>query len=102
MCQLVCNNYVVILWYYVADADKKPIKVEDFAEHLVMLQSNMNQQFRADYDSLVSDTEYTFHAARLGVNISKNRYKNILPCKSIVAFKFLKIIVFQMITPEWF
>ena len=78
-----------------ADADKKPIKVEDFAEHLAMLQSNMNQQFRADYDSLVSDTEYTFHAARLGVNITKNRYKNILPCKSIVTFEFLNYCFFR-------
>ena len=94
----ICFDIVVL-----ADADKKPIKVEDFAEHLAMLQSNMNQQFRADYDSLVSDAEYTFHAAKLGVNMTKNRYKNILPCKSVVVFGFFKVLFcFQMITPEWF
>lgn len=57
--------------------------MEDFAEYLAILQSNMRDQFHTDYESLKSKTEYTFHAAKLGVNISKNRYKNILPCKLI-------------------
>ena len=77
------HSVFIIITPHAATADNKPIKVEDFAEHYAMLQSNMNQQFRTDYESLVSSTEYTFHAARLGVNIPKNRYKNILPCKSI-------------------
>ena len=59
----------------------KPVKVEDFTEHHVMLKSNMCEQFQADYESIVSGTEYTFHAASLAVNVNKNRYKNILPCK---------------------
>ena len=63
------------------NADKKLIKVEDFSEHLAMLQSNMCEQFQTDYDSLESETEYTFHAAKLTVNVNKNRYKNILPCE---------------------
>ena len=63
--------------------------MEDFAEHLAMLQANMNEQFRSDYESLVSGIEYTFHAARLGPNIPKNRYKNILPCKQIYITKNL-------------
>ena len=72
-------------YYSTANANKNPaVKVEDFIEHLAMLQANMNEQFQADYDLLASDTtEYTFHAARLAVNVNKNRYKNIIPCKSI-------------------
>lgn len=68
---------------FTADANIKPVKVEDFAEYLAALQSNMNKQFRADYESLASGTEYTFHASRVDVNMNKNRYKNVLPCKSV-------------------
>ena len=63
-----------------ANVDKKPIKVEDFSEHLAKLQANLCEQFQSDYESIVSETEYTFHAAKLAVNDNKNRYKNILPC----------------------
>ena len=74
-------------YYSTANANKNPIKVEDFIEHLAMLQANMNEQFQTDYDLLASDTtEYTFHAARLAVNVNKNRYKNIIPCKSIFMY----------------
>ena len=61
----------------------KPVKVEDFTEHVDILKSNMCEQFQTDYESLESETEYTFHAAKLTVNVNKNRYKNILPCKLI-------------------
>ena len=82
----ICMYSIVLI----ADANKKPIKVEDFAEHCAMLHSNMNQQFDSDYKLLGSSTaEYTYHAARLGVNASKNRYKNILPCKSILLSRIL-------------
>ena len=57
----------------------KPIYVEDFAEHLAMLQSK-REQFQTDYESIASDTKYTFHAAKLAVNVNKNRYENIIPC----------------------
>ena len=61
----------------------KPISVEKFAEHLAMLHSLKNKQFTTDYNSLVMENDFTFHASKLEVNITKNRYKNILPCKSI-------------------
>ena len=64
-----------------ADANKKPIKVDRFAEHLAMLHANINKQFGADYDSIVAQTEYTYHAAKLDINVNKNRYKNILACQ---------------------
>ena len=69
------------LYCFIANADKKPIKVEDFTGQLAMLQSSMCEQFQIDHDSLGSETEYTFHAAKLPVNVNKNRYKNILPCE---------------------
>lgn len=83
-CKLCSNIHAVYSYHcFTADAGKMPIKVEDFAEHFAMLQSNMYKQFRIDYESLVSETEYTFHAARLAVNMNKNRYRNILPCNLI-------------------
>jgi len=67
-CLVVANKY-------------KPIKVENFAEHLAMLHSSMNQQFTTDYDSLVVQNDFSFNGAKLEINVMKNRYKNILPCK---------------------
>ena len=63
-----------------ANANKKPIKIDRFAEQLAMLHANINKQFSADYDSLVAQTEYSYHAAKLAINVNKNRYKNILAC----------------------
>jgi len=77
---------------FTANVNKKPIKVDPFAEHLAMLHSNINKQFGTDYDSLVSQTEYTYHAAKLAVNMNKNRYKNILPCKSTYLESYLNFI----------
>ncbi|XP_065917231.1 uncharacterized protein [Dysidea avara] len=57
----------------------KPIKVENFAEHIAMLHSSMNQQFTTDYSSLVMENDFSFHTCKLVVNMMKNRYKNILP-----------------------
>ena len=65
---------------FAANANMNPVRVEDFTEHVDMLKSNMCEQFQTDYKSLESETEYTFHAAKLAVNVNKNRYKNILPC----------------------
>lgn len=64
-----------------ANLNKKPIKVDRFAEQLAMLHANINEKFGADYDSLVTQTEYTYHAAKLDINVNKNRYKNILACE---------------------
>ena len=61
-----------------------PVRVEDFTEHVDMLKSNMCEQFQTNYESLESETEYTFHAAKLPINVNKNRYKNILPCTGYV------------------
>ena len=61
---------------------RKPIKVDDFPEHVAMMRSKKNEQFEVDYESMVVNVPFTQHNAKLHVNASKNRYKNIVPCKS--------------------
>ena len=63
---------------------RKHIKVDDFPEHVAMMRSKKNEQFEADYESMVVDIFFSQHTAKLHVNASKNRYKNIVPCKSIM------------------
>ena len=68
----------------------KPVRVEDFTAHVNVLKLNTCEQFQTDYESLESETEYTFHAAKLAVNVNKNRYKNILPCTYVNIFTFYR------------
>ena len=61
----------------------KPVKVEDFPEHIALMRSKKNIQFEEDYNSVMIDVEdFSQHASKLHVNASKNRYKNIIPCES--------------------
>ena len=76
MLPVICSLFVATLY--------KPITVEKFAEHIAMLHSSMNKQFNTDYNSLVMENDFTFHTSKLEVNVKKNRYKNILPCKSLI------------------
>jgi len=64
-------------------SERKPIKVDDYPEHVALMRTKKNQQFEADYESMVIDIPFTQHNAKLHVNASKNRYKNIVPCKSV-------------------
>ena len=45
------------------------------------MQSNKSIQFEEDYESVMVDVKTSQHAAKLHVNGSKNRYKNIIPCE---------------------
>lgn len=84
-----------------ANTNKKPIKVDRFAEHLAKFHANMNEQFGVDYESIVPQADYTYHAAKLEINMNKNRYKNILACKPINFVSFVSMVIsFQMITQE--
>ena len=65
----------------VALSDHKPVKVEDFPEHIQLMQSKKSIQFEEDYESVMVDVKTSQHAAKLHVNASKNRYKNIIPCE---------------------
>jgi len=64
-------------------SERRPIKVDDYPEHVALMRSKKNQQFKADYESMVVDIPFTQHTANLHVNASKNRYKDIVPCKSV-------------------
>ena len=59
----------------------KPVKVEDFPEHIALMQSKKSIQFEEDYESVMIDVDFSQHAAKLHVNAAKNRYKNIIPCE---------------------
>ena len=67
---------------YVALSDHKPVKVEDYPQHIALMQSKKSIQFEEDYDSVMVDEVFSQHAAKLHVNVSKNRYKNIIPRES--------------------
>ena len=69
---------------YYGSVEMSKRKVDDFPEHVAMMRSKKNEQFEADYESMVVNIPFSQHTAKLHVNASKNRYKNIVPCKSIV------------------
>lgn len=60
-----------------------PVKVEDFPEHVALMQSDDSVRFEREYDSFAVDIPFSHHAAKLYANASKNRYKNIIPCKFV-------------------
>ena len=62
-------------------SDHKPVKVEDFPEHIALMHSKKSIQFEEEYESVMVDVTVSQHAAKLHVNTPKNRYKNIIPCK---------------------
>ena len=57
------------------------IKVEDFPEHMSLLTSGDKLSLNAEYESLKVKAPFTQYAAKMPVNIAKNRYKNIVACK---------------------
>ena len=63
-------------------SDHKPVKVDDFPEHIALMKSKKSIQFEEDYDAVMVDVTFSEHASKLYVNAPKNRYKNIVPCKS--------------------
>ena len=56
--------------------------MEDYPQHIALMQSKKSIQFEGDYDSVMVDEVFSQHAAKLYVNVSKNRYKNIVPRES--------------------
>ena len=59
----------------------KPIKIEDFTEHIASLKVDNESKMMEEFESLIVNAPFTQHAARLLCNKTKNRYKNIAPCK---------------------
>jgi len=56
--------------------------VEDFPEHVSLLKSGDKSNLNAEYESLNVSAPFTQYAAKMLVNIAKNRYKNIVACKN--------------------
>ena len=69
---------------YIADVSVSHtvIKVEDFPEYLSLLKSGDKSSLNAEYESLKVKAPFTQYAAKMPVNIAKNRYKNIVACKT--------------------
>ena len=74
-----------------------PVKVEDFPEHVTMMQSDDSIRFEREYEKITVDIPFSHHAAKLYVNGLKNRYKNIIPCElviySTIMFNILYVIL---------
>ena len=60
---------------------RKPIKIEDFTEHIALLKADNESKTMEEFESLIVNAPFTQHAARLLCNKTKNRYINIAPCK---------------------
>ena len=71
------------IYLYVGDYEHDPIKVDDFPEHVALMESRNDAQFKQEYNSITVEVPFTQHAAKLKVNTPKNRYKDIIPCKLI-------------------
>ena len=66
---------------FVADPDHKLIKKDDFAQHMALLRSDMEEGFKMEYESLdMPEWEFTQYNAKVIANKNKNRYINIIPC----------------------
>ena len=57
------------------------IRVEDFTEHVASINAQNGAKIIEEFGSLVVDTPFTHHAAKLLCNKTKNRYKNVIPCE---------------------
>lgn len=62
------------------------IKVEDFTEHVALLKAEKDAKLADEFELVDLDVPFTQHAAKLLCNKSKNRYKNIIPCKIFSLF----------------
>ena len=61
-----------------------PIKVEDFPEHVALMQLDDSIRFEREYETISIEGPFSQHAAKVYANVTKNRYKNIIPRKFII------------------
>ena len=71
-----------------------PVKVEDFPEHVALMQSDDSIRFEREYEKLEVDIPFSHHAAKLYANAIKNRYKNIIPCKPVIISTVMRVTCF--------
>ena len=76
--------YCISRLFYISDVSvsETVIKVEDFPEHVSLLKSGDKSTVNAEYESLKMKAPFTQYAAKIPINIAKNRYKNIVACKN--------------------
>ena len=60
------------------------IKIEDFTEHVALLKAEKDTKLNEEFELVAVNVPFTQHAAKLLCNKAKNRYKNIIPCKSLI------------------
>ena len=53
----------------------------DFIEHVALLKAEKETNLTEKFELAIVNIPFTQHAAKLLCNKSKNRYKNIIPCK---------------------
>ena len=71
------------MFYYASDdVGHPPIPVEDFARHVALNRSNMEELFIEEYKDLEVEQTLSQHNAKLSINRNKNRYNNITPCEN--------------------
>lgn len=76
-----------MFWLCVTNVDMSkhlPVKVEDFPEHVALMQSDDSIRFEREYDTIAVDGPFSQHAAKFYANATKNRYKNIIPRKFVI------------------
>ena len=59
----------------------KPVKAEEFPERVVTMMAKKDAQFESAYRALSVNMEFSKYNAKLKMNVSKNRYKDIVPCE---------------------
>ena len=67
--------------YAVEKPGHSVIKIEDFTEHVALLKTEKETNLTKEFEIATVNIPFTQHAAELLCNKSKNRYKNIIPCK---------------------
>lgn len=75
-----------------------PVNVEDFPEHVAMMQSDDSIRFEREYESITVDIPFSNHAAKLYVNGTKNRYKNIIPREHVIIL--LTLVTYAIISTD--
>ena len=75
--------FLLYLLCLLEKSDKLPIKVEGFCDHVASMKTQNGVSLVQEFESLVIDAPFTRHAAKLLRNKTKNRYKNVTPCKLI-------------------
>lgn len=74
---------VLYLLCLLDNSDKLPVRLEDFCDHVASIKAQNGIKLIQEFESLVVDAPFTQHAAKLLRNKTKNRYKNVTPCKFI-------------------